>query len=140
MQTEPPQSVRTTIFTEAAYRIAAAVIGRDCRFAGLAICVLPVAQINQPAVAMATGGILNILGSAILLALAWQTERRQIQRSEIWRSMKPELRLAPEAAVPLLRVVLRATYLRFARIAAWAGAWFLAMAGLYASYMAWRMG
>jgi len=140
MHAESPPSVRALLFTRAAYHIAAAIVGRDCRFAGLGICVITIAQINAPARALATGGMLNIVGGAILVALAWRTPHWKLQRSEIWRSMNHDLRIAPEEAIPVLRMVLRATYLRFAGIAAWAGAWFLAMAGVCASYSAWASG
>jgi hypothetical protein len=139
MPAESPPSVRAAIFARAAHYIAAAIVGRDCRFAGLAIGVITVAQLNQPARALATGGILNLIGGGILLALAWRTPRWEMTKSEVWRSMKQELRLAPEEAAPVLRSVLRATYLRFAGIAAWAGAWFLAMAGVYSSIIAWAL-
>ena len=137
MTAEPPLSLRSVLFAQAAGHIASAVVGRDCRFAGLAICVITVAQINHPAQALATGGILNIVMGAILLALAWRTPQRPLKRSEVWQSIREDLRVAPEEALPVLRIVLRATYLRFAGIAAWAAAWFLAMAGLFAAYSAW---
>lgn len=140
MQADPPPSVRTALFTRAADHIATAVVGRDCRFAGLGICVITFALINHPARALATGGILNLLGGAILVALAWRRPHVNLQNSEVWQAMNPELKIAPEEALPVLRIVYRSAYLRFAGIAAWAGAWFLAMAGLYASYTAWRFG
>ena len=140
MDADLPMSLRLTLFTDAAHHIARAIVGRDCGFAALAVSVITVAQMNAPARALATGGVLNLLGGFVLLALAWRSPHRPMQRSELWRSMNPTLKLAPEQAFPVLQLVLRATYLRFAGIAAWAGAWFLAMAGLCAAYTTWRFG
>ncbi len=131
-------SVRTALFTRAAYHIAEAIVGRDCRFGALAVCLVTAALMNEPARALVTGGALNILGGGILLARAWRLPRRRLQDFEVWRSMNDDLRIAPEDATPVLRNVLRATYLRFAGLAAWAGAWFFAMAAATGSYLAWR--
>ena len=137
MEADLPMSVRLTLFTEAAQHIADAIVGRNCRFAALAVLVITVAQMNAPARALATGGLLSLLGGFVLLTLAWRSRRWPMQRSEVWRSMNQALKLAPEHAFPVLQRVLRATYLRFAGIAAWAGASCLALAGLWVLYTAW---
>lgn len=110
---------------------AEAIVARNSRLAGLAIAIVCLALIDEPSLALAAGGGLNLAGCAVLLGLAVAAERRDCRRTEVWSLLRDHIDMPLRTAQIVFGEVLRACYIRAARLAGLSAALFLAMAALW---------
>ena len=109
------------------------VMGRNCRFAGLAIITMTLGFADKPAYALDIAGILNFMMATILLLLAVNAAGWDYRRSEIYALLSQRGIQPPPATAALVFVKARRdACLHFARYAAAAASLFLAMGLLWA--------
>jgi hypothetical protein len=110
---------------------AEAILARNMQLAGLAIAIICLALVDDPTLALMVGGGLNLAGCLVLIALALDAERKDFRRTEVWALLRDHVDMPLRTAQIVFGGILRACYLRAARLAGLAGALFLAMSALW---------
>lgn len=93
-------------------------VGRGCGFALIAIMTMVVGMSSHMPSAFAVGGVACLIGSLVLLLLAWRIEHANYKRTELWLMLTPAERPPGQSAKQLITAALRRAYFWFARQAA----------------------
>jgi hypothetical protein len=96
-------------------RVAFEIVLRACLFASLAICCVMVGLSFAPAAAFQAGGFLTLLMVGVLLLKAVESRTKDYRRTEMWLYLPEEHRPPKAYAQFVSGMVLRETYLAFAR-------------------------
>lgn len=117
-------------------RVAFEIVLRACLFGSLAIFCVMVALSFEPRAAFKAGGVLTLVMVGVLLAKAAEARTKDHRRTEMWLYLPKEHRPPPSFAQTISAMVLRETYLDFARrtafvsIVMWSLALVLALVGV----------
>jgi hypothetical protein len=96
-------------------RVAFETVLRACLFASLAIFCIMVALSFEPGAAFQAGGFLTLLMVGILIIKAAEARTKDYRRTEMWLYLPEEHRPPKAYAQSVSAMVLRETYLAFAR-------------------------
>jgi hypothetical protein len=96
-------------------RIAYETVLRACGFGSLAIFCVMIGMSFAPRMAFQAGGFLTMLMTAILVIKAYEAQRKDYRRTEMWLYLPKEQRPPAAYAQWASATVLRETYLTFAR-------------------------
>ncbi|RAI46014.1 hypothetical protein [Rhodoplanes roseus] len=117
-------------------RTAFEIVLRACLFGSLAIFCVMVALSFEPRAAFKAGGFLTLVMVGVLLLKAAGARTKNYRHTEMWLYLPEEHRPPPAYAQFVSAMVMRETYLFFARrtalvsIVMWSLALLLALAGL----------
>ena len=117
--------------------VAFATVLRACGFGSLAIFCVMIGLSFEPRAAFQAGGFLTTLMAGILLFKAREALTKNYRRTEMWLYLEKDVRPPEAYAQWASSVVLRETYLTFAK---WTSAvaivmWVLALAVLFRRHM-----
>ena len=107
------------------------IILRDFGFWALVVIMISIALMDEPDLALAVGGILNLVWCAALAICAERARHRDYRRTEVWQVLKDQIDMPSRTAQIVFSQTLRAAYLRGARFSGVAAAVFLTMASLW---------
>lgn len=96
-------------------RIAYDVVLRACGFGSLAIFCVMIGLSFLPRSAFQAGGFLSLIMTLILIAKAYEARTKDHRRMEMWLYLPKELRPPQAQAQQTISMVMRETYLTFAR-------------------------
>jgi hypothetical protein len=96
-------------------RIANDVVLRACGFGSLAIFCVMIGLSFLPRSAFQAGGFLSLMMTLILIAKAYEARTKDHRRMEMWLYLPKELRPPQAQAQQTISMVMRETYLTFAR-------------------------
>jgi hypothetical protein len=117
-------------------RIAYDVVLRACGFGSLAIFCVMIGLSFLPRSAFQAGGFLSLVMTLILIAKAYEARTKDHRRMEMWLYLPKELRPPQAQAQQTISMVMRETYLTFARWSAlisvimWTAALLASLVGL----------
>jgi len=117
-------------------RIAYETVLRACGFASLAIFCVMIGLSFLPRSAFQAGGFLSMVMTLVLVLKAWEARTKDHRRMEMWLYLPKERRPPQTHAQRTISVVMRETYLTFARWSAlisiimWAAALLFSVLGL----------
>ena len=121
---------------EAMRRIAYETVLRACGFASLAIFCVMIGLSFLPRSAFQAGGFLTMVMTLVLVLKAYEARTKDHRRTELWLYLPKESRPPQAVAQKMISVVMRETYLLFARwtaivsIVMWSIALFFSIIGL----------
>ena len=96
-------------------RIAHEIVLRACAFGSLAICCVMIGLSFLPGAAFQAGGFLSLIMTLVLIAKAYEARTKDHRRMEMWLYLRKELRPPQAHAQQTISMVMRDTYLTFAR-------------------------
>jgi hypothetical protein len=96
-------------------RIAFETVLRACGFGSLAIFCIMIGLSFEPRSAFQAGGILTLMMTAILMLKANEAQTKNHRRTEMWLYLPKENRPPEAHAQAAISMVMRETYLTFAR-------------------------
>lgn len=96
-------------------RVAFETVLRACAFGALAIFCVMIGLSFDGRMAFQAGGVLTLIMVCILLWKAYEARRKDHRRTEMWLYLTKEQRPPKAYAQWASAIVLRETYLRFAR-------------------------
>lgn len=105
-------------------------VGRGCAFGLFAIFCLMIGLAGYPVVALKTGGVALLLGSAVLILKAELSGSRNYKRTELWALLDKHERPQREVAQQVIGTTLREVFYRYAVLYAFGG--FISFAGALA--------
>ena len=117
-------------------RIAYETVLRACGFASLAIFCVMIGLSFLPRSAFQAGGFLSLVMTLVLLLKAYEARTKDHRRMEMWLYLPKELRPPQAHAQKTISVIMRETYLTFARWSAlisimmWTAALLFSLLGL----------
>ncbi|MFD2183004.1 hypothetical protein [Rhodoplanes azumiensis] len=117
-------------------RVAFEIVMRACLFGSLAIFCVMVGLSFEPRAAFKAGGFLTLVMVGVLWLKAVEARTKDHRRMEMWLYLPKEHRPPPAYAQTVSAMVMRETYLSFARrtaivsIVMWAMALLLSVAGI----------
>jgi hypothetical protein len=100
---------------EAMRRIAYETVLRACGFASLAIFCVMIGLSFLPRSAFQAGGFLSMVMTLVLVLKAREARTKDHRRTEMWLYLPKENRPPQASAQQMISVVMRETYLLFAR-------------------------
>lgn len=117
-------------------RIAYETVMRACAFGSLAIFCVMIGLSFLPASAFQAGGFLSLIMTLVLVLKAYEARTKDHRRMEMWLYLPKELRPPQAHAQQTISMVMRETYLTFARWSAlisimmWTAALLFSIVGL----------
>jgi hypothetical protein len=96
-------------------RIAFETVMRACGFGSLAIFCVMIGLSYEPRVAFQAGGFLTTLMAVILIFKAREARTKNYRKTEMWLYLPEDARPPPDHAQLASSIVLRDTYLIFAK-------------------------
>ena len=112
-------------------RIAYETVLRACAFGSLTIFCVMIGLSFLPRAAFQAGGFLSLIMTLVLVAKAYEARTKDHRRMEMWLYLRKELRPPQAQAQQTISMVMRDTYLTFARWSALISVMMLTMALLF---------
>jgi len=121
---------------EEMHRVAYETVLRACGFASLAIFCVMIGLSFLPRSAFQAGGFLSMAMTLVLVLKAYEARTKDHRRTEMWLYLPKESRPPQASAQRTISMVMRETYMQFARwtamisIVMWSIALFFSVIGL----------
>jgi len=115
-------------------RIAYDIVMRACAFGSLAIFCVMVGLSYLPRAAFQAGGFLSMVMTLVLVLKAYEARTKDHRRMEMWLYLPKELRPPQAHAQKTISMVMRETYLTFARWSALISVMMLAASLLFSIF------
>ena len=121
---------------EEMHRVAYDTVLRACGFASLAIFCVMIGLSFLPRSAFQAGGFLSMAMTLVLVLKAYEARTKDHRRTEMWLYLPKESRPPQASAQRTISMVMRETYMQFARwtamisIVMWSIALFFSVIGL----------